>query len=424
MATSSTCSLSDIRHHRNRHQVTVVSSTCGVDRSTSWYDVRTVARRDSREREAQLACEGHERAERALRQGRAVDAVREGKRALARFVRVDGPASGDVANALLVIAAAQQALGQLAAAQAAAARAWKIVGPARSKDPAVRRLRANALARRGAIEIARGAYAVAVRWARRALRLAERLETDDVISAAMLLGVACKHAGRFDEAARAYARVDALAGDRASEVRAALLHNLGGLAHARGRFAQGERLARRGLAMREALLGGQHLAVAEDLAALAPLLDARGRDREAASAFRRALRLLVRWLGPGHAEVGLLTANLAALEHRRGRHRQAERGYREALRILRQRLGAAHPQLALTMHNFALLQLARGRRAAALRLATTAQALASAALGSLHPEARGLRASVRAIDLTPRQRAARRQGGQRSIGGAGRIPPA
>jgi len=74
--------------------------------------------------------------------------LRAGRRVLAWFVREDGAASGNAANVLLEIAAAEQALGKLDAARAAAAaRAWQIMAPVRTRDPTIRRLRANALGR-------------------------------------------------------------------------------------------------------------------------------------------------------------------------------------------------------------------------------------------------------------------------------------
>lgn len=306
---------------------------------------------------AERACALYEQALRAP----PAEALRLARRALALFVRCDGPASGDAANVLLAISAAEQALGRYARSFATAMRAWRILAPVRSRQLEIRRLRANACGRLAAIALARGDYADAIWRSRRALAIAETLEDADVVSAAMLLGVASKHAGEYAGAERAYARVAARLPRGASATRATLLHNLGGLAHARGRFAAGARLARRGIAMRERLVGRAHPDVGEDLAALAPLLDGMGDASGAVRVYRRARRILERHVGPRHLEVGLLLANLAACEHRRGRLAEAERGYRSALAIVRARVGPTHPHLAIIRAHLALLGRARAR---------------------------------------------------------------
>ncbi len=57
-----------------------------------------------------------------------------------------------------------------------------------------------------------------------------------------------------------------------------LFHNLGGLEHARGRFAQGEPHARRSVEFRERLRGAAIRTPRRTLAALAALLDGQGRE--------------------------------------------------------------------------------------------------------------------------------------------------
>ncbi len=103
------------------------------------------------------------------------------------------------------------------------------------------------------------------------------------------------------------------------QARATLHHNLGGIAHARGRFAEAEPHARRAVTLREAALGPGHPAVAADVAALAAVVEARGRYTEAARLYRRALRIFARRLGTGSLEAGLTEAGLAAVEQQRGR---------------------------------------------------------------------------------------------------------
>jgi tetratricopeptide (TPR) repeat protein len=343
------------------------------------------------------ACELFERALALRGDGRPAAALRDARRALAIFLRIDGPRSGDAANVLVEISSAEQDLGRIAASLDAAEHAWRIVGPVRGRDDVVRRLRANVLVRLAGAHVARGAYEEARRAARRALAIAETLEDDDVASAAMAVGVACKHAARFAEAARAYARVDAALaalGSGTSVGRATLLHNLGGLAHARARWTEGVAHARRGLAMRERLVGRHHPDVAADLAALAALLDGAGRSGEAARAYRRARAIYERAFGARHMEVGFVAANLAALEHGRGRLREAERLYTFGIPILERALGEAHAYAVTATHNLALLRLAQGRSAEAIALLRRAVRLATLSLGAQHADTAGFRRSL------------------------------
>src|SRR5439155_25419661 len=98
------------------------------------------------------------------------------------------------------------------------------------------------------------------------------------------LGMLYKYAGRFDEAAALYDRALGLAerihGSEHVSL-ASLLHNVGGLEHARGEYAKGEAPARRSVELRERALGADHPAVAADVAALAAIVDGLGRHDEA-----------------------------------------------------------------------------------------------------------------------------------------------
>ena len=96
---------------------------------------------------------------------------------------------------------------------------------------------------------------------------------------------------------------------------ATLFHNLGGLEHARGRYAEGEPHARRSVEIRERLLGPDHPDTAADVAALAALLDGQGKYDEAEQLYRRALAVFERAYGPEHYEVAVNLNNLAALYH-------------------------------------------------------------------------------------------------------------
>ena len=101
-----------------------------------------------------------------------------------------------------------------------------------------------------------------------------------------------KYTGAFHEAAALYERAHAVLalrlGPEHPEI-ATVLHNMGGLAHAAGRPADGEPAARRAVTIREASVGADHPTAAADRAALAAILDALGRHEEAAEMLEDAL---------------------------------------------------------------------------------------------------------------------------------------
>ena len=132
---------------------------------------------------------------------------------------------------------------------------------------------------------------------------------------------------------------------------ATLFHNLGGLEHARGRFARAERWSRRGLALRTRGCGAASAETAIDVAALAAIVHARGGHEEAARLYRRSLAVLRRRLGPNHFEVVFNLGQLAALEHTRGRFLSSGRLYGRALPALERLLGRAHPVVAQVAEN-------------------------------------------------------------------------
>ena len=106
------------------------------------------------------------------------------------------------------------------------------------------------------------------------------------------LGVVYKYTGRFDDAERVYRRALTLAEmlrPANTQQLADLYHNLGGLAHARGRFAEAEPLARSAVELRLRALGEQHPSVAADRAALAGILGPIGHALEAETSYKQFL---------------------------------------------------------------------------------------------------------------------------------------
>jgi len=209
-----------------------------------------------------------------------------------------------------------------------------------------------------------------------------------VVSAANALGVVYKHESDFDAAEAAYRRAAAAAsalGDPDPLLQAALLHNLGGLAHSRGDSATGIPLAERGAALRVQALGPDHPDVARDLNALGALYHLAGRFDDAAQAYGRALRLFEASYGPDHFEVAMTCANLAVLRGDQGNYAQAESLGRRSLEILTAILGPRDAEVGLTLLNLAPAAAGQGRTAEAAELAARAEAILADRLPPGHP---------------------------------------
>lgn len=297
--------------------------------------------------------------------------LRMARRAFRKALRIFEASCGrrhpDVANVLIAVAAVERALGDLAAAERLGRRAEAMMNRLRAGGD-IARLRVQALSGLGETLITRGRYADARRLLRRALASAERrLGSNDVDTAVVLnlIGMLGKYTGRFDDAARAYRRVRRILRrhPNADGELASLLHNLGGLEHARGRFARAEPYATRALQIRRRALPPDHPLVAAEMAALAPIISARGRHDQAARLLLNALTVFRGVYGPRSHDVAVSCHNLAASRVAAGRPAEAERWYRRALAIKEQLFGRRHPDTVLTAQALSALRRTRRRSA-------------------------------------------------------------
>jgi tetratricopeptide (TPR) repeat protein len=368
-----------------------------------------------------LAIAAHERAISLREATRLPEAERHCRRALALYTKAEGRSHPDVANALVELGQILEARDQLREARRCHARALAILGPARGgeADPDIARLRVRARIFVAGIDRGLGAYAAADRGFRVALREATRaFGRDDLDVAGILnnLGVLRKYQGRYAEAVRFYRRALPLLekdGDRGAL--ATLFHNLGGIDHARGRYAAGEPHARKSVALREAALGPDHVSVAADVAALAALVEGNGRLDEAAALYERALGVFRRKLGGDSSEVALNLSSLAGLRQRQGRLPAAERLYTRALALQERAFGRGHPEVAMTLNNAAFLARERGQLARAESLYDRALQSFRRVLGGQHPHTRLCLANLRAaqaerLDASRRLKAPARSG--------------
>jgi tetratricopeptide (TPR) repeat protein len=248
------------------------------------------------------------------------------------------------------------------------------------------------------------------------------------------LGMVGKYAGHFAEAERAYQRAlricvnrgPAGAGDMAS-----VLHNLAGLAHARGDARSAETLARRGIAVRAALPGVDPLALAADRAALAAILIDLGRYDEARGLLSNAVGIY-RERGRPH-DLAVALHNLGSAQFRQAHSgpdqsgpaqsrpavREAAGTLRQAYRLKRAVLGRRHPDLAITLHNLARCQQELGRTARARRNWRRAVRLLRGVVAPDHPTLLACGRPIRASRSGSRRRCATPGGSPaaRSAGG-------
>lgn len=269
---------------------------------------------------------------------------------------------------------------------------------------AVHRIRIASHARLGDVLRALGQYAEAERILRHALEDATaRLGDADQQTATVLneLAIVLKYTGGFDEAAMLYARALALAlADDPQDVRtiATLYHNIGGLAHSRGAFAEGEEPARRAYELRRDLLGENHPDVAADAAAWAGLLEGLGRYGEARAIYTRALDIYRVVYGEPHPEVAYALSALASAEAGAGLTADAEQHYLAAAAMREQLFGAEHTDVALTLYNYARLLTDLGRRDEARGPATRARAVFTTLFQEGHPKRRAVESLMAELD--------------------------
>ncbi len=280
--------------------------------------------------------------------------------------------------------------------------------PRTTRDALVCDLRVRSMRGAGSVLRDQGRYASARVELGRALRFAEKHLGPSHIETAYCLnemGILYKYTAQFTAGRQAYRRaLRILVSHRADrDVRATLYHNLGGLAHAQGRYAEGEAWARKSVELRRGARGPRHAAVAADIAALAALVEGRGRYKEAARLYRRAILLFRRapaaqLTSPRSYELAVNYHNLAGVEWALGNVARAVALYRKALGLKRELLGPGHVDVAITLNNLGKLLAETKRRNESLRLLKNALTIFKRALGSDHPSTKICRQNVRACE--------------------------
>lgn len=223
-----------------------------------------------------------------------------------------------------------------------------------------------------------------------ALALSERRPDSPLLPAGPLnaLGILAKDRGLYEDAGIYYRRaLELLAshtGIEAPEL-AGIYHNLAGLAHVQGQFAQAEEPARQAIRLRRAANPPDRAGRAADMSVLGAVLAGQERFDEAAAILSEALGLWRTRYGNRHYEVAVQLHNLAAIQQAQGNYASAEATLGEALAIKRGILGESHPEIAGILNNLATVYADTGRRREARECYDHAIEIFTRTLGEDHP---------------------------------------
>ncbi|MGD9690255.1 MAG: tetratricopeptide repeat protein [Phycisphaerales bacterium] len=158
------------------------------------------------------------------------------------------------------------------------------------------------------------------------------------------------------------------------EVDAALRETMGRTYRSLGMLDEAEGLITGALNARLAIVGPEHVDVAECYDDLSVLRYLQGKHEDAERLARQGLELRRKLLGPQAGEVGDSLSNLAIALSGRGRHAEAEGLLVEALAIHKSARGETHPSTLQTMINLAAALWRQGKSEEAIR--TSRQLLA------------------------------------------------
>ena len=152
-----------------------------------------------------------------------------------------------------------------------------------------------------------------------------------------------------------------------------------------GKYAQAIPLAERALAIREKVLGKEHLEVASSLSNLAILYKQQWRYEKAEPLLKRSLAIDEKILGKEHRYTAISLNNLAQLYHDMGNYEKAEPLYKKSLAIFEKVLGLQHPEVAKYLSHLAILYRKQGSYQKAESLYKRSLAIMQKAYGKYHP---------------------------------------
>ncbi|WP_224243203.1 tetratricopeptide repeat protein [Hyalangium gracile] len=301
----------------------------------------------------ELAAELHRvRSSLSYKQGEYARALADASQALALLERARGPRDVALADMLIGMGLALNALGRYAEAERHHGRALALVETVYGLEHPLRAAHLNNVATALRLQ---GKVAEAVARYGEALALGERLLGAEHSSTSMIrvnLGDALARQGQLAEALPHYERALASlrkAGDGGRLRVANVLLSLGNAQVDLGQHGQAEASYREALAIQEAQLGPRHPDVALSRNNLGWVAMDAGRLEEARAHFEAARALWEATLGPNHPKVASALYNLGEVELHLRRVKPALAHLRRALEVREQALGAEHPRVAQTL---------------------------------------------------------------------------
>ena len=209
-------------------------------------------------------------------------------------------------------------------------------------------------------------------------------DKESVASSLKDLAAQYRSQGRFADAELLYRRSLAMKEAVLGPNHLALAGSLDDLAQmhlARNQFAQAEPLLRRALAIREKALRPNDPALADALKYLADLYDGQGQYAKADPLHDKWVAITEKALRPDNPNVALSINALAESCDRQGRYARAEEFYKRSLAIQEKTLGADHENVAATLNGLAAHYDSQGRYAQAEPLYERALAIWEKVLG-------------------------------------------
>ncbi len=127
------------------------------------------------------------------------------------------------------------------------------------------------------------------------------------------------------------------------------------------RYEEAEPLYLQALAIREQLLGLEHLYTASCLGKLAELYEIQGKYAKAEPLLQQTLAIREKLLGPEHSATGTALNNLGIVYWEQGKYKEAEPLLQRALTISERTPGDRHPDTAMILNNLAMLYYDQGK---------------------------------------------------------------
>ncbi|CAB1120838.1 unnamed protein product [Ectocarpus sp. CCAP 1310/34] len=220
------------------------------------------------------------------------------------------------------------------------------------------------------------------------LAMAEKSHHRDVMTCLNNLTGLLMKRGKHVEAELSNMRLQEIAKNYSGNelLEAQVLTNRALLLALQGKHSEATLLHKQSLAIREKVLGSEHLLVALTLNLLAFSFGRQGKYEEALPVFERSLDIRVKTLGRKHSAVATALGNLASLLHDKGDYVAAETTFEKCQEISKNAVGPEHPQFAIVLNNRAKLLESQGKHQEAESLFIGAREILVETVGHWHPD--------------------------------------